>query len=106
MNRKLSLPCALCSKSKDCSESFLCSTAFGIRIGLSLVAAAGLVVAMSVVYPKVFSTLSPDSYSVTGHPMDRVDITEGSAGSPARAAGGEPAGLKKVPVEGLSARDS
>ena len=72
MNRKFSLPCCFCKKRNNCFTSFLCSKAFGLRIGLSLVAAAALVVMMQQVFPHLFSTMSPDSYSVTGHPMDRL----------------------------------
>ncbi len=72
MNRKFSLPCCFCKKRNNCFTSFLCSKAFGLRIGLSLVAAAALVLMMQQIFPHVFSTMSPDSYSVTGHPMDRV----------------------------------
>ncbi|MDZ7750233.1 MAG: hypothetical protein U5S82_00945 [Gammaproteobacteria bacterium] len=72
MNRKFSLPCCFCNKRKNCITSFLCSKAFGLRIGLSLVAAVALVIMMQQIFPHLFSSTSPDSYSVTGHPMDRL----------------------------------
>lgn len=105
MNRKLSLPCCFCKKRKDCFTSFLCSKAFGLRIALSLIAAVALVVVMQQIFPHVFSTMSPDSYSVTGHPMDRI-AEEKKEKTDAADPEAPPLGDDKGTVPGRPAHDS
>lgn len=104
MNRKLNLPCCFCKQRKNCQESFLCSKAFGMRVILSLVAGVGLVVVMNYTFPHVFSVVSPDSYSVTGHPMDEYEASQ-TAGSK-RVDNGEPAAVESTPTSNSVAHDS
>ncbi len=104
MNRKFSLPCCFCKKRNNCFTSFLCSKAFGLRIALSLVAAAALVIMMQQVFPHLFSTMSPDSYSVTGHPMDR--LTEEGRGAPEGTDRVAPLRVDEGAVPGAPAHDS